>query len=74
MHRKDSYLMMKRILDLIRLKSSGTPKELAEKTGVSERTIYRVIRNIEDIYLVKIEYSYFDNSYVIKNYLEDNSH
>jgi predicted DNA-binding transcriptional regulator YafY len=40
---------MERVDQLIRLRMSCTPKELAKKLGVSERTVYRIIRDMKDL-------------------------
>jgi hypothetical protein len=41
------YERLKRIDDLIRRRATGTPKELADKIGVSERWIYECLKEIK---------------------------
>jgi predicted transcriptional regulator len=38
-----------RIDQLIRLNATGTPKELALKLEITERTVYRIIRQLKEI-------------------------
>ncbi|WP_173074120.1 HTH domain-containing protein [Tenuifilum thalassicum] len=40
---------LERIDRLIRLKATGSPKELADKLGVSERHVYRIINQLKEI-------------------------
>ncbi len=51
-----------RIDQLISLKATGTPKELARKFNTNERTIYRIIKQLKEmgcpIYFDKIRGSY----------------
>ncbi|MDN5201833.1 HTH domain-containing protein [Fulvivirgaceae bacterium BMA10] len=58
------YERFKRLEKLIRLKATGSPKELAKKFEVSERTIYRLIESIELANNKKIKFSYEENSYI----------
>ena len=54
--------LLERIDQLICMKSTGTPKELAEKLNISERTIYRLIKQLKEmgapIYFDDIRNSY----------------
>lgn len=56
---------LKRIDQLIRMKATGTPQELAEKLSISERTIYRLIKQLKElgapIYFDPIRNSYCYN-------------
>ncbi len=36
-----------RILLLVRLKSTGTPSDLANKLGISERSVKRIVRELK---------------------------
>jgi predicted DNA-binding transcriptional regulator YafY len=40
---------LERIDQLIRLESTGNPKQLVERLNVSERTVYRMINTLKDI-------------------------
>jgi DNA-binding Lrp family transcriptional regulator len=52
-----------RILKLARLKSTGTPAELAIKFEISERSVKRIIREMKEEGEV-LRYDYFRMSYV----------
>lgn len=55
--------LIERIDQLIRLKSTGNPKKLAEKFEVSESSIYRLIETIKDLG-APVEYSISYRSYI----------
>lgn len=55
---------MKRIEALARKNATGTPKELANKINVSERTIYRIIKNMKTK-KIPIEFCRKRNSYFL---------
>jgi predicted DNA-binding transcriptional regulator YafY len=57
--------LFKRIDGLIRRKNTGSPKELAEKTMLSERQIHRLIRILKTF--CPIEFSKAKNSYYYYN-------
>jgi len=40
---------LERINKLIRLKATGTPKELAQQLNTTERTIYRIIKQLKEM-------------------------
>jgi DNA-binding CsgD family transcriptional regulator len=44
----DQLSRLERLDQLIRLKATGTPAELARKLDVSERTVYYLIRNLKE--------------------------
>ena len=52
-----------RILKLARLKSTGTPAELATKFDISERSVKRIIRELREEGEV-LKYDYSSMSYV----------
>ena len=52
-----------RLDQLIRLKATGTPKQLAKKFEVSERTIKRVIKKLREKFDCPISYSKIRKSY-----------
>lgn len=54
-----------RILQLAKLKSTGTPSELAMKFDISVRSIKRIIRELKDEGL-NLRYDYNSVSYVLK--------
>jgi hypothetical protein len=49
---------------LIRSKSTGTPKELAEKLGISERWLYELLNELKHDFDCPIKYSRRRRSYV----------
>ncbi|MCH2451442.1 MAG: hypothetical protein MK198_15055 [Gracilimonas sp.] len=49
---------------LIRSKSTGTPKELAEKLGISERWLYEILNELKHDFDCPIKYSRRRRSYV----------
>lgn len=62
-----SYLNRIRRLDhLIRRKSTGTPGELAEKLDISERWLYKLLRELREELGCPIGYDYYRRSYVYK--------
>ena len=56
---------LERIETLAKKNATGTPKELADRINVSERTIFRIIQNMKD-FGIPIEYCRKTNSYSIK--------
>ncbi len=53
---------------LIRFKNTGTPTELAEKLGVSERTLYRMLEELRIDWKLPIAYDQDNQTYC---YLEE---
>ena len=53
----------RRILKLARLKSTGTPAELANKFEISERSVKRIIKELREEGEV-LKYDYSSMSYV----------
>ena len=45
---KEIFHRLSRIDSLIRIKGTGTPSELAEKIGISERSTYEYLRLMKD--------------------------
>lgn len=45
--------------------ATGSPKEFASKMEVSERTLFRLIREVQDLYKIHIRFSYQLNSYTV---------
>lgn len=41
--------LLERVDQLIRLKATGSPKELAARLEVSERTVYNIMENLRDL-------------------------
>ena len=41
--------LLERIDQLIKLKATGTPTELAARLGVSERTVYNILETLRDL-------------------------
>ncbi len=56
-----------RIIQLIKLKSTGSPSEFANKLCLSERTIYRIIKDLKELKCLKIEYSEYYKSYIFSD-------
>ena len=57
---------LERIENLAKKNATGTPKELANRINVSERTIFRLIQNMKD-FGIEIEYCRKKNTYFINN-------
>lgn len=55
--------LIERIDQLVRLKATGSPKELAEKLEISESTVYRTMEIIKELG-APVEYNLFCQSYV----------
>jgi predicted DNA-binding transcriptional regulator YafY len=49
MSNANSIYRLEYLADLIRRKATGSPRELAEKVGVSERTIYDLINTLKEL-------------------------
>jgi predicted DNA-binding transcriptional regulator YafY len=52
-----------RINTLVKLRATGNPRELADKLGISERSVYEYISNMKELG-APIAYSYSHNSYI----------
>jgi predicted DNA-binding transcriptional regulator YafY len=52
-----------RINTLVKLRATGSPKELAGKLGISERRVYEYINNMKELG-APIAFSYYHNSYI----------
>jgi predicted DNA-binding transcriptional regulator YafY len=63
--KKEIFQRLKRIDRLIQIKGTGTPAELADKIGISERSIYEYIRLMKE-FAAPIEYSRLRKSYFYK--------
>ena len=66
-----AYQQLTFLQELIEKRRTGSPKELAEKLDVSERTIYRKIKAVENISFKEVIFCSFRNSYYFKD--ENNS-
>ncbi len=55
-------LRLQRIDELIRVKSTGTPGQLARKIGISERTIYEYLKLMKS-FGAPIKFSNYRKSY-----------
>ncbi len=55
-----------RIQELAKRNATGSPKELAERINVSERTLFRLVQNIKE-QGVEIEYCRKISTYFINN-------
>ena len=53
-----------RIEMLIKLRNTGNPRELSNKLGVSERSVYRIINDFKLYNPNDIQYSKYYKSYV----------
>ena len=65
MNKADKACIKKRILQLARLKSTGSPAELATRMEISDRSIKRIVRELRDEGN-NIKYDYFCISYILK--------
>jgi biotin operon repressor len=52
-----------RINTLVKLRATGSPRELADKLGMSERSVYEYISNMKELG-APIAFSYSHNSYI----------
>ncbi|WP_101311259.1 HTH domain-containing protein [Labilibaculum manganireducens] len=57
--------LMERVMLLAKNKSTGTPNELSDKLGVSERNLYRILDSIKDLGIA-ISYSRTLQSYILE--------
>jgi predicted DNA-binding transcriptional regulator YafY len=57
---------LERVQDLAEKNATGTPKELANRINVSQRTVYRIIQTMKDKG-IPIEYCRKINTYYINN-------
>ncbi|MHA4811748.1 hypothetical protein ACX0G9_26865 [Flavitalea flava] len=62
---KEIFHRLTRIDSLIRIKGTGTPNELANKIGMSERSTYEYIRLMKD-FGAPVQYSRQRKSYYYK--------
>lgn len=60
-----TYLNRIRRLDaMIRRKNTGPPEQLAQKLGISERWLYKFLRELREEFNCPIKYDYYRQSYV----------
>jgi|SRR5699024_2394815 len=60
-----TYMTRIRRLDgMIRRKSTGPPEELAEKLDISERWLYKFLRELKEEFDCPISYDHYRQSYV----------
>lgn len=52
-----------RINKLVKLRATGSPRELADKLGISERSVYEYIHEMKELG-APIAFSYSHNSYI----------
>lgn len=55
---------IERLDALIRRKSTGPPKELADKLNISERWLYKLLRELREEFECPIVYDHYKQSYV----------
>ena len=64
-----TYLTRIRRLDaMIRRKSTGPPKELSNKLDISERWLYKFLRELKDEFDCPITYDHYQQSYVYEDH------
>lgn len=66
MKTKEYKTRLERIQELAKQNATGSPKVLANRINVSERTLYRLVQNIKE-QGIAIEYCRKTNSYCIYN-------
>jgi len=49
---------------MIRRKNTGPPEQLAQKLGISERWLYKFLRELREEFDCPIKYDYYRQSYV----------
>jgi len=69
----DHIQQLERVHNLIRLKSTGRPIEFANKIGISERTLYRILDELRDRGAI-IRFSNERSSYYYENSVEIKIH
>ena len=62
MNSKELFLI-ERLDQLIRLKATGSPTDLAAKLNISERHVYNIINKIKEVYRAPLEFDKNINSY-----------
>jgi transcriptional antiterminator len=67
MDRPTAFMRFEKMKWLIDRNATGSPHEFANKMEVSERTLYRLIKEIKNIYKIEIIFSYQLNSYTISS-------
>lgn len=65
MERKEAMHRLLHIKWLIERRATGSPSHMARNLKISERTLYRLLNDLKDIYRIDIRYSYHVNSYII---------
>jgi|688.fasta_scaffold1265339_2 hypothetical protein len=65
MDRGTAFEKLTRMKWLIEKGMTGSPKEFAKKMEVSERTLYRLINELKEIYRMDIQFCYQSNSYKV---------
>jgi transcriptional antiterminator len=65
MDRVSAFKKVEQLKWLVQTKSTGNPRQLAQKLEVSERTVYRLLDMLREIERIEVTFSYLDNSYVI---------
>lgn len=68
LHMKIDLTQIKTINDLVKTKSTGRPKELAKRLGISERSLSDIIRYMREELDTPIEYDRIRGTYF---YMED---
>ncbi|EON74696.1 hypothetical protein ADIS_4807 [Lunatimonas lonarensis] len=56
-----------RLIELIEKGKTGSPKDLARKFGVTERTVYNILDSVKLTFRRKIVYSERDRSYMFED-------
>jgi transcriptional antiterminator len=65
MDRSTAFSKFEKMKWLIERSATGSPKEFAQKIEVSERTLCRLIKEIQDLYKIEVAFSYQFNSYIV---------
>jgi hypothetical protein len=65
MDRREYIKKMEYLKWLIDKKATGKPKDVAATLCISERTLYRLMNDLKEIYGLEITYSNSINSYII---------
>lgn len=67
MDHSQAFQQLTYLQELIEKKRTGSPKELAEKLSISERTVYRRLKAVERASLKEVAFCPFSNSYCFKD-------
>jgi hypothetical protein len=60
-------IKIQQLIDIIHLGDTGTPKDISEKLGVSERMIFKYIEIIKTEFNAPVKYNRLSKTYFFEN-------